>query len=191
MGKLIAKTAAYTLAAVIAAALILFGVVSLAAPSAMASFTDALGMDGACACYSVEAADRSGATDDLALAAERSYAAEHYEDAAACGTRLLGAADFADYCASRDAATAGSSLIGGSYAQYAAGITASAQYYIGGEGGSSFYGDERARRRISAKQCRRLPRRCGAGEGRRFLLCGYSLRSRRVFPVCGRRRGIY
>lgn len=131
MGKLIAKTAAYTLAAVIAAALILFGVVSLAAPSAMASFTDALGMDGACAYYSVEAADRSGATDDLALAAERSYAAEHYEDAAVCGTRLLGAADFADYCALRDAATAGSSLIGGSYAQYAAGITASAQYYIG------------------------------------------------------------
>ena len=89
MGKLIAKTAAYTLAAVIAAAFILFGVVSLAAPSAMASFTDALGMDGACAYYSVEAADRSGATDDLALAAERSYAAEHYEDAAACGTRPL------------------------------------------------------------------------------------------------------
>ena len=49
MGKLIAKTAAITLACIIVLALVLFGIFSLFVPSVMGSLTDSLGMTGACA----------------------------------------------------------------------------------------------------------------------------------------------
>ena len=139
MGKLIAKTAAYTLVAVIAAALILFGVVSLAAPSAMASFTDALGMDGACAAYSVAAAEKSGKTEDLAIAVERSYNSGRFEAAASCGEELLARDDFAQYCSSRNEEEADNPLLGDT-AQYLTGIVAVSQYRTGAGGLDTAFG---------------------------------------------------
>lgn len=132
MGKLVLKTAAATVSFLVAFALILFGIVSLASPSAMMSFTDSLGMRGASAYYSIAAYDRSGEISDLAIAVERSSDAGHYSDAAEYGKKLLNHADFAEYCAARDADTQGNiSFIRGSYAQYAAGLVSTAQYYSG------------------------------------------------------------
>ena len=131
MGKLVLKTAAATLSFLVAFALILFGVISLASPAAMMSFTASLGMDGASAYYSVAACERSGEIADLALAVEKSYDAGHYADAAEYGVRLLSDSAFAEYSAGRDGDTAGNAAINGSYAQYAAGLVSSAQYYTG------------------------------------------------------------
>lgn len=131
MGKLIAKTAAVTIAAVIAAALILFGAVGLISPASLASFTDSLGMDGACAYYTVAAAERTGSAEDLALATERSYLVGHYEDAASCGERLLDDGGFAQYCAAQDAALAGDPSLAGTYEQYITGVVSSSMYFVG------------------------------------------------------------
>ena len=60
MGKLIAKTAAITLACIIAAALLLFGIFSLFFPSVMMSLTDSLGMEGPCASYTVSVYEKTG-----------------------------------------------------------------------------------------------------------------------------------
>ena len=133
MGKLIGKTAAATFSLLVAFALIIFGVISLASPSAMMSFTDSMGMVGASAYYSVAAYDRSGDISDLATAVEKSYDAGHYEDAAEYGVKFLDDSDFSEYCAGRDADTQGNAAIRSSYAQYAAGIVSSAQYYTGAE----------------------------------------------------------
>lgn len=136
MGKLIAKTAAVTVAAVIAAALILFGAAGLIAPSSLASLTDSLGMDGACAYYSVAAAERSGTADDLAVAVERSYLSAHYADAVSCGEKLFVNDGFAQYCAAQDAAQAGKPSVAGTYEQYITGIVASSMYLGGDKDGA-------------------------------------------------------
>lgn len=122
MGKLIAKTAAITLACIIAAALLLFGIFSLFFPSVMMSLTDSLGMEGACASYTVSVYDKTGKTEDLALAVERSYLAGHYEDAAKYGVIFLDSEDFSAFCSKEDEKA-------GSSAQYLRG--SSAQYYTG------------------------------------------------------------
>ena len=85
MGKLIAKTAALTLACILAVLLVLFGVFSLFFPGVMVSLTDSLGLEGPCATYSISLYNRTGKADDLADALERSYAAEHYGDVAEYG----------------------------------------------------------------------------------------------------------
>lgn len=131
MGKLVLKTAAVTFSLLIAFALIVFGAVSLVSPSAMVAFSDSLGMTGVGAYYSVAAYERSGDIADLAEAVERSYDAGHYADAAEYGVRLLSDSAFAEYSAERDGDTAGNAAINGSYAQYAAGLVSSAQYYTG------------------------------------------------------------
>lgn len=133
MAKLILKTAAVTLAAIVSVALIVFGIVSLAFPSAMVTFTDKLGMESAAAYYSVSVYDKSGEIGDLAEAVERSYNAKHYRDAAEYGNLLLGNEDFLTYSASRDASDSDSGLsdITGGYAQYARGIVCSAEYFTG------------------------------------------------------------
>ena len=124
MGKLVLKTAAATFSLLVAFALILFGVVSLASPAAMMSFTDSLDMNGVSAYYSVAVYDRTGEISDLAVAVEKSYYAGHYADAAAYGEKLLDDSSFSEYCAERDEDTQGN-------AQYAGGIVSSAQYYNG------------------------------------------------------------
>ena len=131
LGKLVLKTAAATFSLLVALALILFGVVSLASPAAMMSFTDSLDMNGASAYYSVAVYDRTGEISDLAVAVEKSYDAGHYVDAAAYGEKLLNDSDFSAYCAARDEDTQGNAEIRSSYAQYAGGIVSSAQYYNG------------------------------------------------------------
>ena len=134
MGKLIAKTAAITLACILAAGLLLFGIFSLFVPSVMVSVTDALGMEGACASYSVSVYKKSGKTEDLAPAVERSYLAEHYADAAEYGARLLAAEDFSDFCLAEDEkAGASSQYLRGTSLQYYSGITAVSQYFVSDE----------------------------------------------------------
>lgn len=122
MGKLIAKTAAITLACIIAAALLLFGIFSLFFPSVMMSLTDSLGMEGPCASYTVSVYEKTGKTEDLALAVERSYLAEHYEDVAKYGILFLQSEDFSSFCLEEDKNS-------GSSSQYLRGT--SAQYYTG------------------------------------------------------------
>lgn len=131
LGKLVLKTAAATFSLLVAFALILFGVVSLASPAAMMSFTDSLDMNGVSAYYSVAVYDRTGEISDLAVAVEKSYYAGHYADAAAYGEKLLDDSSFSEYCAERDEDTQGNAAIRSSYAQYAGGIVSSAQYYNG------------------------------------------------------------
>lgn len=131
MNKLILKTAAVTFSLLVALALILFGAVSLASPSAMQSFTESLGMEGLSAYYSVAVCDRTGEVGDIAAAVERSYSAGHYADAAEYGEILLAAEDFSAYCTLRDGDTEGNGVIRSSYAQYARGIVSSALYYVG------------------------------------------------------------
>lgn len=131
MGKLIAKTAAITFGGIIAAALILFGIFSLFFPSVMVSLTDKLGMEGACASYSVAQYEKSGDIEDLALAVERSYYAEHFKDAADLGDKLIQSKDFLNFCNAKDVQTGASQeLTLGSSAQYYNGLTAAAQYYV-------------------------------------------------------------
>ena len=111
MQKLVLKTALITLASVLVLALLVYGVLSLFVPSAMVSLTDKLGMDGACARYSVSVYEKTGDIDDLAAAVERSYGAERYGDAAEYGVILAGQ----KY----------------DYAQFAAGIVSVSLYYDG------------------------------------------------------------
>lgn len=131
MGKLVAKTALITLASIIALVLVLFGVFSLFFPSVMVSVTNALGMDSACASYSISVYRHSGKTDDLAAAVERCYYAERYGDASEYGVILLDAEDFEKYCSEKDSQNSESSFVRGSYAQYMTGLVAVSQYYIG------------------------------------------------------------
>ena len=82
MGKLIAKTAGITLAAIVALALVLLGMFSWFAPGIMVTITENLGLEGACASYSISVYERSGEIDDLAVAVERCYNVGDYENAA-------------------------------------------------------------------------------------------------------------
>ncbi len=134
MGKLVVKTAAITLACILAVALLLFGVFSLFFPSVMMELTDRMGMDGACASYSIAQYKKSKKVDDLAIAVERSYHAEHFEDAAVYGKIFLDSEEFSEYCGRLDAGMSSSEqeMLGDS-AQYYAGITAVSQYYIHSE----------------------------------------------------------
>ena len=135
MGKLILKTALITLACIIALALLLFGVFSLFFPSVMVSVTGGLGMDGACASYSVSVYKHTDEIGDLALAVERSYYAERYGDAAEYGAVLLGRDDFPSYCSALDAADGklgtADSRVEGASDQYFAGIVSVSQYKQG------------------------------------------------------------
>ncbi len=128
MQKLVLKTALITLASVLVLALLVYGVLSLFVPSAMVSLTDKLGMDGACARYSVSVYEKTGDIDDLAAAVERSYGAERYGDAAEYGVILLEREDFSSYCERRENAMAGQKY---DYAQFAAGIVSVSLYYDG------------------------------------------------------------
>ena len=128
MQKLVLKTALITLASVLVLALLVYGVLSLFVPSAMVSLTDKLGMDGACARYSVSVYEKTGDIDDLASAVERSYGAERYGDAAEYGVILLEREDFSSYCERRENAMAGQKY---DYAQFAAGIVSVSLYYDG------------------------------------------------------------
>lgn len=128
MQKLVLKTALITLASVLVLALLVYGVLSLFVPSAMVSLTDKLGMDGACARYSVSVYEKTGDIDDLAAAVERSYGAERYGDAAEYGVILLGREDFPSYCERRESEIAGEKY---DYAQFAAGIVSVSLYYDG------------------------------------------------------------
>ena len=134
MGKLIAKTAAITLACIIAVLLLLFGIFSLFVPSVMVSVTDALGMEGPCASYSVSVYKKTGKTEDLAPAVERSYLAGHYADAAEFGLKLLAAEDFSSYCLAEDeSAGTASQVLRGTSLQYYTGITAVSLYFVSDE----------------------------------------------------------
>ena len=131
LGKLIVKTAICTLAVLIGLALILFGAVSLAAPAAMLSVADDLGMEKLAASYSVAVYEKTSGVDDLAEAVERNYAAGEYSVCAEYGSLFLKDPGFSDYCAARDRAAGSAEGITGSYSQYASGIVASAQYWTG------------------------------------------------------------
>ena len=89
MGKLIAKTALCTLSVLIGLALLVFGVVSLAAPSAMLAISDDLGMDKLSAAYSVDVCERTEKIEDLAEAVERNYNVSNYSECAKYGAKLL------------------------------------------------------------------------------------------------------
>lgn len=131
MGKLIAKTALCTLSVLIGLALIVFGTVSLAAPSAMLAFADDLGIDKLSAAYSVAVCERTEKIEDLAEAVERNYNVSNYNECAKYGAKLLADSDFERYCAARDQQTAGDHNIRGSYRQYATGIVSASLYRTG------------------------------------------------------------
>lgn len=136
MGKLVLKTAAATVSFLVAFALILFGVISLASPAAMMSFTDSLDMEGASAYYSVAVYNRTGAIDDLSVAVERSYNAAHYGDSANYGNELLNSKDFSAYCEARDKADGVSDKVSSGYRQYAYGIVSNSLYFEGDKDGA-------------------------------------------------------
>lgn len=136
LGKLIAKTALVTLACILALALLLFGVFSLFFPSVMVSVTNGLGMDSACASYSISVYKHTKDVGDLAVAVERNYYAEKYGDAAEYGSILINSEQFSDYCSAVDEKNGGvqgsaSSRIEGTSAQYFIGIVAVSQYREG------------------------------------------------------------
>lgn len=133
MGKLIAKTAALTLACILAVLLVLFGVFSLFFPGVMVSLTDSLGLEGPCATYSISLYNRTGKADDLADALERSYAAEHYGDVAEYGVIFLNRVDFYDFCALRDESFSESDpdYEAGTYVQHVFGIVSVSLYKRG------------------------------------------------------------
>lgn len=129
MGKLIAKTAGITLAAIVALALVLLGMFSWFAPGIMVTITENLGLEGACASYSISVYERSGEIDDLAVAVERCYNVGDYENAASYGSELLSDEGFDDYCAKRDNEIASDDI--GDTDQYLIGIVAESLYRLG------------------------------------------------------------
>lgn len=131
MGKLVAKTALCTLSVLIGLALIVFGALSLAAPSAMLAFSDNLGMDKLSAAYSVAVYERTEEIEDLAEAVERNYNVSNYNECAKYGAKLLADSDFDRYCAARDQQTAGNDKIRSGYRQYATGIVSASLYRTG------------------------------------------------------------
>ena len=131
MGKLVAKTALCTVSVLIGLALIVFGAVSLAAPSAMLAFSDDLGMDKLSAAYSVAVCERTEKIEDLAEAVERNYNVSNYKECAEYGLKLFADPDFERYCAARDQQTAGYDKIRSGYRQYATGIVSASLYRTG------------------------------------------------------------
>lgn len=131
MGKLIAKTATLTFAALLAVCLISFGVFSIFFPSVMVDVTNGLGMERACATYSLSVFERSNKTSDLATAVERCYNVGRYDTVAEYGEKLLGREDYYSYCKERDQKTESQGYAGGNFQQYTTGIVACAQYEIG------------------------------------------------------------
>ena len=126
LGKLIAKTAGITLAAIVALALVLLGMFSWFAPGIMVTITENLGLEGACASYSISVYERSGDIDDLAVAVERCYNVGDYENAASYGSELLSDEGFDDYCAKRDNEITSDYI--GDTDQYLIGIVAESLY---------------------------------------------------------------
>ena len=126
MGKLIAKTALITLGALVALCLILWGFFAWLAPSLMVSITNGLGMDSACAHYSVSVYKKTQKIEDLALVVERNYVCGKFVVSAEYGELLLQHAGFSDYSARRDA-EAGEQAARG-YKQTLVGITSVSHY---------------------------------------------------------------
>lgn len=127
MGKLIAKTAAATLAFILAALLLFLGVCSLCFPSVMVGLTNGLGLERACAAYTVNLYEQTGEISDLADAVERCYYSGKYDKAVRYGEELLAADGFEAFCAERDAETAGDEDISSGYHEYITALIDSAR----------------------------------------------------------------
>ncbi len=123
VGKLIAKTAAATLAFILAALLLFLGVCSLCFPSVMVGLTNGLGLERSCAAYSVNLYEQTGDVADLANAVERSYftaeTAQDFARVAQLGEQLQAHEDYDAYCAEQGADSAS-----GEFTDYDAYITA-------------------------------------------------------------------
>ena len=131
MGKLIAKTAFSTFALLIGIVLILFGVLSLAAPSIMISMADDLGLDRLAAAYSVSIYKRTDRISDLADAVERNYYIGEFSECAKYGDKLKSHDDYTAYCAFRDERDSSSEITGsriGKYDQYVSGLISVSNY---------------------------------------------------------------
>lgn len=132
MGKLIAKTAAITLACIIALALILFGVFTIFFPSVMLNITDFCGMKKVCAQYAVSVYSRSKDIDDLSVVVERGYAAKSWDIVSKYGEKLTARADFTEFCEAEDEKNASDGAqTQSSYAQYLTGMIAVGEYRTG------------------------------------------------------------
>lgn len=133
LGKLIAKTAAVTLACIIALMLVLFGVFTVLFPSVMLRITDLCGMEKACTQYAVSVYSRSKEIDDLANVVERGYVSASWKIVSEYGEKLLARADFYDYCAAEDEKSDAEEdgRITSSYAQYMTGLVSVGKYRTG------------------------------------------------------------
>ena len=70
----------------------------------MVGLTNGLGLERACAAYTVNLYEQTGEISDLADAVERCYYSEKYDKAVRYGEELLAADGFEAFCAERDAA---------------------------------------------------------------------------------------
>lgn len=102
MGKLVLKTVAITLAAVLSVCMILFGTLAIFAPAKVANFFDKFGFYGPTVHYYEKQYGKSGEIEDLAVlilkiddesdsAKEKKYVEE-----------MINRADYSDYCVSVD-----------------------------------------------------------------------------------------
>ncbi len=136
---MIAKTAAATLAFILAALLLFVGACSLWAPSVMVTLTDSLGMRRAAAAYSVSCYEQSGEIADLAKAVERKFSvsesAEDFSVTARLGTELLLSEEYPAFCEEQDAVF--SSEYYADYDAYMTALVALAQQLAEDTGGSA------------------------------------------------------
>ena len=84
----------------------------------MVGLTNGLGLERACAAYTVNLYEQTGEISDLADAVERCYYSEKYDKAVRYGEELLAADGFEAFCAERDAETAGNEDISSGYREY-------------------------------------------------------------------------
>ena len=131
LGKLVAKTALFTLAGILALVLILFGVFTIFFPSVMVTVSDKLGMDKVCTYYAVSVYNRSNDISDLADVVERGYQSHSWGTVSKYGKKLINRKDFGEFCDLKDIEAENGeegALIAGTYDQYIVGLIAEAMY---------------------------------------------------------------
>lgn len=131
--KLVIKTAALTLAAIVASVVFILLLLSFTAPAAMAKFTGDIGMYNQCAFYdSLAYADGDGKIEYIVDAMNCSVRTENHKKVIRYGTALIADERFEEYCTAQEQweeENFGKMLE--SYNQYVYGVISVSYYYDG------------------------------------------------------------
>ena len=124
--KIIIRAFLTTLASVAVLFLFMLGALVCVYPQSMMKITYNLGMENSSVWFAEVSYDRSKDIYYIAYATEVAIGEKDYKKIDSCGSRMINAKEFGEYCAERDESVAGSGAL--SYEQYVYGQVCIAKY---------------------------------------------------------------